>query len=165
MGFSDLQDLIGRTVYSLRVGQVQSYRSEGYVYRIYPAELIIQEIRFGEANRQIDEEYYGPGFITLLCKHEKGYIQAFSPIGDEILSNSCVAGRNTRAFLDRDDLYHEAKLLKECVLKNYKHVSSVEIGLPKRDIGLDEKIIEACVRSEICLGSENEVLLSNDKEL
>ena len=157
--------MIGRTVYLLRVGQVQSYQPEGYVYRIYPVEFKIQEIRLGEVNRQVDDDFYGPGSVTWLCQHESGFVQAFSPIGNEILSKSCVAGRNTRAFLDKDDLYQEAELLKECVLNTYKHVSRVVIDLPEREGSLENKIQDACVRSEFGLGSINEVLLSYDKEL
>lgn len=154
MKFENMKDLIGQTVYVLRVVQLPSYNFKSYSYQIYPAELKIQEIRFGDARRQDDAKFYGPGFVTLLCQHEKGYVQAFSPVGDEILSKSCTAGRNTRAFFNKDDLYHEAEILKECVLKHYSHVNKVEIVLPKRSAGLDERVQEACVRAKDVFSSD-----------
>ena len=148
MRLEDMQELIGQKVYMLRVGQLFPSSSPPYAYRIYPQELTVQEVRMGEARRESDKEYYGPGFVTWLCRHEKGYVQAFSPVGDEILGNSFVAGRNTRAFLNQDELYQEAQILKECIAKNYKHVAIVEIALPERGNMLDSKIQDACVRAE-----------------
>lgn len=147
ISFDDIQNIVGQKVQVLRVGEVSSPLPQGYTYRIYPVELTIQEVRLGEARREAEKDFYGPGFVTLLCQHEKGYVQAFSPIGDEILSNSLVAGRNTRAFFDKSELYQEAQILKECILKNYKHVYSVEICLPEQATGLEERIQDACVRS------------------
>lgn len=149
MHIADMQDLIGQRLYVLRVGQINGSQYGNYSYRIYPVELKIQEIRLGEAMRDSDAEYYGPGFVTWLCRHDKGYVQAFSPIGDEILAKSIIAGRNTRAFLNKDDLYQEAEILKDCVLKNYKHVKRVEIRLPEHETALVERIQDATERAKM----------------
>ena len=154
MKLDDMQNLIGQKVYTLRVGQVNTIGGASFVYRIYPVELTVQEIRLGKAGRETDEEYYGPGFTTLLCQHAKGYVQAFSPVGNEIISKSTIAGRNTRAFLSKGELYQEAQILKECVLKNYNHVGQVAIDLPEKDAGLEERLQDAFVRATESVSSD-----------
>lgn len=155
MKFENMKDLIGKTLYVLHVAEVSSNTSPSYVYGIIPDEMTIQEIRLGEARREVDKDYYGPGFVTWLCQTTRSFapgtrkpVRAFSPVGDEIIANSSIAGRNTRAFFDKNELYKEAQILKECVLKNYKHVEGVEICLPKPKEELDERIQDACVRSK-----------------
>ena len=148
MGYRlDIQSLIGQKIYALRVGQISSSMHWNYAYRIYPVEMAIAEVRLGEARRESDAEFYGTGLVTWLCQNSKGGLYAFSPVGDEILGNTQVAGRNTRAFFGQDELYQEAEILRECIRKNYKNVSQVEIGLPPQEASLDERISEACGRS------------------
>lgn len=148
MNLENMKNLLGQKIYALVVGQVSSSMHWNYAYRIYPVEMTISEIRFGEARRESDADFYGPGFVTWLCQNSKGSLYAFSPVRDEILSKYCFAGRNTRAFFNKDDLYLEAEVLKELILKKYKDVSRVEIALPERREMLDSKIQDACARAE-----------------
>ena len=149
MKLEDMQELIGQKVYALRVGQMHPWLSAPYAYRIYPVEMTIVEIRLGEARREADRDFYGPGFVTWLCQNSSGIgLYAFSPVGDEILGNTQAAGRNTRAFFNKDDLYQEAEILKELVLNKYKDVSRVDIGLPAQSKGIGEIVHDATVRAE-----------------
>lgn len=142
MSLDEMRGLLGQKVYALRVGQVNGSSYGNYSYRIYPVEMEIAEIRLGEARREADAAYYGPGFVTWLCQNTKGVLYAFSPVRDEILGNTQVAGRNTRAFLNAEDLYAEAEILRELVLSKYKGVSRVEIAL-SAEKPLDAKLADA----------------------
>lgn len=140
----DMVGLIGKPIYRLGVSQMRDSKKGGYDYLISPFELKVVEIRIGDALRESDGAFYGPGFVTWYCVSEKGYWQAFSPIGDEILSNNVVAGRQVRGFLNKEDLLEEAEILKECVLQNYKRVDKVEVCLGDFLKGsLEEKIAVA----------------------
>lgn len=125
----DIQEMIGRPVYRLGAYERRAEEKDRYVYQIRPFELKVVEVRLGEARREQDREFYGPGFVTWLCESKKGFLAAFSPVGNEILSNNVLAGRQVRGFLNKEDLLREAEILKECILQNYKRVVRVEICL------------------------------------
>lgn len=130
---TNFNNLIGQRLYTLRIYQLKSSKNKQgvtmYNYLIAPTVLSVREIRIGKAETNAEQENYGPGLYTLLCQYgDHGYIRGFSPQNGELVSSMTLAGRQTRAFFNEDDLLKEAEILKQCVIDTYKHVNSVEIA-------------------------------------
>ena len=124
-------ETLDKPLYVLRVGSINTGSNEHYAYSIYPVEYTVKEVRIGRAlDNEAYNQYYGPGNITWLCQNKFGnYVQAFSPVGDEIISNQTIAGRQVRGFTDQEQLKQESEILKDLVFQTYKNVSRVEICL------------------------------------
>lgn len=130
----DLSTLkIGEKIYALRTLESPTGQQAGkYTYRIYPVMFIVKEIRIGHAFPEDEETSwkYGPREISYICEHASGnYKIAFSPVGDELISKATVANRSVRGFLAKEDLRCEAEILKDCILRSYKHIGDVCIAL------------------------------------
>lgn len=115
------------------VAAVSTSREKPYHYTIYPQTFIIKEIRIGRAKTgEEDFHDYGKGEITYLCENVNDggkNLIVCSPIDGEIIGIEHTASRPKHLYRERKKLLAEAKRLRRCILKNYRHVGDVTINL------------------------------------
>jgi len=132
----NIPDALGTELYG--VAAASTSQEKPYHYTIYPQTFIIREIRIGRAKMgEEDFHEYGNGEITYLCECiDNGHLIACSPMDGAIIGIKHTASRPKHLYREKKRLLAEAKTLRRCILKNYRHVVDVTIELELKEKGL-----------------------------